>query len=161
MTDFSARFRFSDWRKARVPPIAAGNYAIWQGTRLLYCGMSGRQFDPKKAGGRLKYGLYTRLESHASGRLSGDQFCVYVASRLVVPTLTPAHLGRFDSGELTLDMLTKDYIHAHLEFQFVCVPTAEEAHALEARCLSGEVFGIKPDFNSGSTARRPARVRPR
>lgn len=129
MTDFSARFRSSDWRKAQVPPIAAGNYAIWQGTRLLYCGMSGRQFDP--------------------------------TSRLVVPTLTPAHLSRFDSGELTLDMLTKDYIHAHLEFQFACVPTAEEAHALEARCLSGEVFGIKPDFNSGSTARRPARVRPR
>jgi hypothetical protein len=145
--DFSARFRFSEWRSTQVPLIAAGTYAIWDNTRLLYCGMAGRQFDPEKAGGRLRYGLYTRLASHASGRLSGDQFCVYVASRLIVPSLTPALLCKFESGELTLDKLTKDYIHTHLEYQFVCVPTSREAHALEGRCQRGEVFGTKPYFN--------------
>jgi hypothetical protein len=89
MADFSPRFRFSDWRNSPVPLISAGNYVIWQGTELLYSGMAGRQFDPEKAGGRLKYGLYTRLASHASGRLSGDQFCVYVANRLIMPTTLP------------------------------------------------------------------------
>ena len=34
-------------------------------------------------------GLYSRLNSHALGWRSGDQFCVYVADRLVLPTLTP------------------------------------------------------------------------
>lgn len=147
MADFSPRFRFSDWRNSPVPLISAGNYVIWQGTELLYSGMAGRQFDPEKAGGRLKYGLYTRLASHASGRLSGDQFCVYVANRLIMPTLTPEQLGKFGCGELTLDKLTKDYIHTHLEYQFVCVPTSKEAHALEERCRRGEVFGIKPYLN--------------
>jgi hypothetical protein len=33
-------------------------------------------------------GIYTRLQSHASGRRSGDQFSVYVADRLVLPTLS-------------------------------------------------------------------------
>jgi len=32
--------------------------------------------------------LYTRLRSHASGRRSGDQFCIYVADRFVLPTLS-------------------------------------------------------------------------
>lgn len=98
-------------------------------------------------GGVTSVGQDTRLASHASGRLSGDQFCVYVANRLILPALTPALLCKFKSGELTLDELTKDYIHTHLEYQFVCVPTSREAHALEDRCQRGEVFGTKPDFN--------------
>jgi hypothetical protein len=32
--------------------------------------------------------LWTRLNSHASGRRSGDQFCVYVCDRFVVPALS-------------------------------------------------------------------------
>ncbi len=57
-----------------------------------------------------RFGLWTRIASHASGRLSGDQFCVYVANRYVVPKLTPIELSQFASGELNLDALTKRYI---------------------------------------------------
>jgi hypothetical protein len=101
MPQFSQRFRFSDWPNPEVPLAAPGNYAIWQGPKLIYCGMSGRQFNPEVAASRRKYGLYTRLASHASGRLSGDQFCVYVANRLVIPELEPASLARFSTGELS------------------------------------------------------------
>lgn len=147
MPDFSPRFRFSEWPNPAVPLITAGIYAVWEGTRLLYCGMSGRQFDPDKAGRKLKYGLHTRLASHASGRLSGDQFCVYVANRLVLPALSAVLLPKFESGELTLDMLARDYIRNRLEYQFACVPNSREALALEDRCRRGEVFGAKPYFN--------------
>ena len=63
--------------------VSAGVYVVWQGDLLIYAGMSGRQIE--KNLGKKKYGLITRLDSHAKGRLSGDQFNVYVANRLVVP----------------------------------------------------------------------------
>lgn len=78
---FSRLCRFADWLNPDVPRAAAGVYAIWRGDELIYCGMSGRSIA---AGAELpdgKYGLVTQLKSRASGRLSGDQFCVYVAIR--------------------------------------------------------------------------------
>jgi len=61
----------------------------------LYCGMSGRSIENARKAGKKKYGLITRLNSHASGRLSGDQFCVYVANRLVIPSITSDMLPQF------------------------------------------------------------------
>lgn len=55
-----------DWPNPAVPKVAAGVYTIWQGSELIYAG------------------LYSRLSSHWAGRRSGDQFCVYVADRLVL-----------------------------------------------------------------------------
>jgi hypothetical protein len=65
-----------------------------------------------------RFGLWKRIASHASGRLSGDQFCVYVANRYVVPELKPAELPLFASGELNLDALTKRYITEHFSYSF-------------------------------------------
>ena len=73
-------------------PVAVGVYAVWDGDALIYCGMLGRGFE-KALGGKARLRLTTRLASHASGRLSGDQFRVYVANRLVIPGLTPEQLG--------------------------------------------------------------------
>ena len=109
--------------------------------------MSGRGFDPQRAEGKARYGLATRLHSHALGRLSGDQFCVYVANRLVIPMLLAKDLARFESGALTLDSLTKAYIREHLSFQFAITETGPEAYALEAECRAGKVFGMKPLLN--------------
>jgi hypothetical protein len=41
----------------------------------------GREGAPK--------GLWTRLNSHASGRRAGDQFNVYICDRFIVPVLMP------------------------------------------------------------------------
>lgn len=92
---FSPRFKFSDWPNAAVPLNAAGVYAIWHASELLYIGMSGREIEKNRQ--KKRYGLYNRLNAHASGRLSGDQFCVYVANRLVIPTITPDILPKFAS----------------------------------------------------------------
>jgi hypothetical protein len=84
MPTFSSRHRFSDWPNADVPAVGAGVYAVWEGERLIYCGMSGRGLE-KALGTKPKLGLATRLASHTSGRLSGDQFIA---------------LGRVASGQL-------------------------------------------------------------
>jgi hypothetical protein len=45
MNNFSPRYRFSDWPNPTVPFLAIGVYVIWEGSTLIYCGMSGRQFE--------------------------------------------------------------------------------------------------------------------
>ena len=79
---FSKRYPFADWPNREIPLVAAGVYAIWHNDTLIYCGMSGRKISKAQTAGKTRYGLTTRLASHASGRLSGDQFCVYVANRI-------------------------------------------------------------------------------
>jgi hypothetical protein len=142
---FSTRHRFSEWPNPDIPAVAAGVYAIWEKETLVYCGMSGRELE--KSSARDRYGLVTRLHSHASGRLSGDQFCVYVANRLVIPTLRPDQLAEFATGALNLDRLTKAFIHERLEYQYALVGASSEAYALEKQCREGAVFGAKPLLN--------------
>ena len=144
---FSPRHRFSDWPNSEVPTAAAGVYAIWRNDELIYCGMSGRSIVANAPLPSKPYGLKTRLHSHASGRLSGDQFCVYVANRLVLPALSAEELAHFASGRHTLDAYTRRMIHADFEYQFRIVASGAEAMALENRCRSGLVFGVKPLLN--------------
>jgi len=144
---FSQRFKFSEWPNSELPLISAGVYAIWNNEDLFYCGMSGRGIEKALIQHKKKYGLITRLNSHASGRLSGDQFCVYVANRLVIPELSVKDLPKFKTGELKLDSLTKQYIHKHLEYQFVIVKTSAEAYAIEDEARRGNIFNAKPLLN--------------
>lgn len=144
---FSHQFRFSDWPNSSVPAVAAGVYAIWKADTLIYCGMSGREIGTKATPQRKRYGLITRLASHASGRLSGDQFCVYVANRFVIPSLSPAELPLFMSGELTLDSKTRAFIHEHCEYAYALVRTSAEAYSLEREARGGETFGQMPYLN--------------
>ena len=146
--DFSHRCRFSDWPNADIPLITAGLYVIWEGQQLVYCGMSGREIEKyKHSNSKKKYGLINRLNSHASGRLSGDQFCVYVANRVVIPSLDPKALKQFRDGTMNLDKLTKKYVHEYLEYQYALVNSSSEAFAIEKLCRDGTVFGVKPYLN--------------
>jgi hypothetical protein len=72
-------FRLADWPNDLVPRRTAGVYAVWRAGEFLYAGMSGRgarREDFVVDSGQLASakGLWTRLNSHASGRRSGDQF---------------------------------------------------------------------------------------
>ncbi len=142
---FTEKFKFSDWPNKQIPLVAAGIYAIWNGNDLIYCGMSGREIEKNLH--KKKYGLVTRLHSHSTGRLSGDQFCVYVANRLVIPSLKPIDLPLFANGQLKLDGLTKLYIHDHLDYQYVIVDSSAKAYAVEVKARNGELFGQKPTLN--------------
>ena len=142
---FSERYCFRDWPNPAVPAVAAGVYVVLQGDQLINAGMSGRQIE--KNLGKKKYGLVTRLDSHAKGRLSGDQFNVYVANRLVIPGLEQSQLPRFADGSLTLDLLTRQYIHQHFQYQYLIVDHSKEAFILEKKSQGGEIFGKKPWLN--------------
>jgi hypothetical protein len=66
--------RFADYATLTgvIPGSGAGVYTVWDDAGgLVYAGIAGRNPAGK--------GLVSRLRSHASGRRSGDQFCVYVA----------------------------------------------------------------------------------
>lgn len=147
MSHFSQRHRFGEWPNTEIPDVAAGVYVIWHGEQLIYCGMSGREIERAQREGRKRYGLVTRLESHAQGRLSGDQFCVYVANRLVIPKLRPEQLPDFATGALNLDALVKLYIRTHFDYQYSCVATSKEAYELELRGRTGQLFASKPLLN--------------
>ena len=121
------RHRFSDWPIAEVPFGPAGAYAIWADDLLLYIGMSWKDHreDPKAKG------VHSRLDSHASGRRSGDQFNVYICDHYVVPELTAEQLQRLRNGERILDRLTRDYIRTHLEFTVWIAPGGQTARDVE------------------------------
>ena len=143
--------RFADWPNPAVPKASAGVYTIWDGGQLIYVGMAGRGMgttpeelpdEPKKA-----KGLWTRLNSHASGRRSGDQFCGYVCDRFVVPALTPRELHQLAQGELQLDESTRAYIRGRLQYRFVPLLDAASAFRLERDIQAGALVVGKPYLN--------------
>ncbi|WP_210755059.1 hypothetical protein [Gordonia paraffinivorans] len=143
-------WRFADWPNPAVPKVAAGVYTIWQGRSFIYVGMSGRamSLDMETPGEPTKpKGLWTRLNSHAAGRRSGDQFCVYVCDRFVVPCLTADQQARIGDGTLSLDVLTKKFIHDHLSYRFVTVINGHEALSLERDVQRGALVIGKPFLN--------------
>ena len=149
-TDFVGPFRFADWPVSAVPAVAAGVYTIWEGGLLIYVGMSGRGHSQSslrkaKTAGR-RVGLWTRLNSHASGRRSGDQFCVYVADRLVLPHLTDLQVEEIAAGRLKFDGLIRERIRERMEFSFTITHDGQSAAALEAELRRGSL-GAPPTLN--------------
>jgi hypothetical protein len=65
--------RFAEWPPIDLAPGPSGVYTIWMDGVLLYVGMAyahRSESNPKASG------VFGRLQSHASGRRSGDQFCI-------------------------------------------------------------------------------------
>src|SRR5262245_299959 len=105
-------FQFADWPNTAVPKFGAGVYTIWDKSgAFLYVGMSGRGITAETTApaNQRSLGLYTRLHSHASGRRSGDQFCVYVADRLVLPTLSADDIRNISTGRHSMDAFVRRY----------------------------------------------------
>ncbi len=144
-------YSFSTWPNALVPNSAAGVYSIWNKSgELIYVGMSGRGMSNEllsesQEQGR-KRGLFTRLNSHASGARSGDQFCVYVADRLVLSTLTQEQIKAISERRIAFDHLVRDYIHKNLSYRFVLTHDGDEATHLERETRSG-ALGSLPFLN--------------
>jgi hypothetical protein len=153
--------RFQDWPNEQVPKRAAGVYTVWEGERLLYVGMSGRAMTAEdlevSRGGRVvAKGLWTRLNAHASGRRSGDQFCVYVGDRFVVPELTSSQQQQLAAGSLSLDSLVRAFVRERLTYRFVITADGAEAAGLEGAVRRGALAAGVPYLNpltrGGSTA---------
>jgi hypothetical protein len=143
--------RFADWPNESVPKVAAGVYTIWDAGRLIYVGMAGRGMQAKELDSpdepTKAKGLWTRLNSHASGRRSGDQFCVYVCDRFVIPSLSAEQLAQLAKGELALDALTRKLIRDRYEYRSVKAPDGAAALALERDIQRGALVAGKPFLN--------------
>ena len=130
---------FASWPNPSVPAFGAGVYTIWHNDgRFIYVGMSGRGITAETIRRNTPQGLYTRLQSHASGRRSGDQFCVYVADRLVLPTLSQQDIAAIASGRHQMDAFVRRYIHENLSYRFVMLPDGAAAYEVEAAIKNGE-----------------------
>src|SRR6476660_6957820 len=143
-------YSFSSWPNPSVPAFAAGVYTIWHNDgRFIYVGMSGRGIPAETTRRNTPQGLYTRLKSHASGRRSGDQFCVYVADRLVLPTLGQEDITAIASGRHQMDAFVRRYIHENLCYRYAMLPDGAAAYAVEAAVKSGDWEHGRPFLNPG------------
>jgi len=146
------RHQFADWPNPDVPEVAAGVYTIWDGTSLIYCGMAGRSLTVEsllahREDATKVTGLRVRLGSHASGRRSGDQFCIYVADRLMMPQLTSLQIAAIARRELSFDNLVRDYIRQRLSYRFAETKAGTEARDLERAVQEGALDAGKPLLN--------------
>jgi len=143
-----ASYSFASWPNPSVPAFSAGVYTIWHNDgRFIYVGMSGRGITTETTRRNTPQGIYTRLQSHASGRRSGDQFCVYVADRLVLPTLAQEDITAIALGRHQMDAFVRRYIHENLLYRFVLLPDGSAAYAVEAAIKSGEWAHGRPLLN--------------
>src|SRR6187549_978419 len=126
--------RFADYATLTdvIPGSGAGVYTIWDDEGgLVYTGIAGRN-----PAGR---GLASRLRSHASGRRSGDQFCVYVADHYVLPELTREQVEAIRDSRLSMDALVREKIHTSFGFRFVAVGDYPTAIQVENLVKSGRL----------------------
>jgi len=92
-------------------------------------------------------GLWTRLNSHASGRRSGDQFNLYICDRFIVPALTAVQQREIGQGRLLLDQLTRGFIREHLGYRFAVYGDGAEALAAERAVRAGGLAAGRPYLN--------------
>lgn len=142
---------FKDWPNPELK-AEPGVYTIWDGTSLIYAGFSGRS--------NTKSGLLGRLDSHRGGRRSGDQFCVYLFDRIILPQLTPEEIRQIAAAELWVDDRIKEYVAENLHYRFVPCESQAAAQELENRVLDGEMSGLIPLLNSTRRRRRGAKPDP-
>jgi len=143
-------YLFADWPNIAVSTFGAGVYTIWHSDgRFIYVGMSGRGITTETIRRNTPQGIYTRLQSHASGRRSGDQFCVYVADRLGLPALSEDDITAIASGRHQMDAFVGRYIHENLCYRFVMLPDGAAAYAVETAIKNGEWEYGRPFLNPG------------
>ncbi len=150
--EFGTLHAFRDWPNIDVPAISAGVYTVWDGTTLVYAGMAGRGLSAddlerhRAQPGRIT-GLRSRLASHASGRRSGDQFCVYVADRLVLPNLRTEEIENIAAARLSFDSLVRGYVHQRLSYRYLTTIDSVTAVGVENRVRRGELAAGAPLLN--------------
>jgi len=76
------------------------------------------------------------------GRRSGDQFCVYVGDRYVLPALKAEEREAIAAGTLSMDQKIRDYVRAHFSFRYVEVDDYATAKALENAVKAGNLGDV-------------------
>jgi hypothetical protein len=143
---------FRDVLHESLPLACIGVYTIWQCAEFVYVGIAGRKLDTTADHKKMR-GLRDRLDSHRNGRRSGDQFAVYVCDRFVLPTLDSTQIAKIAAGDLSLDALTRVYIHNNLSYRFVSTSSYKEAMEIETAFARGQTCAGLPKLNPCRTTR--------
>jgi hypothetical protein len=116
---------FAGFSPADLPSRGAGIYTIRdRDGSLVYVGVAGRNPDGA--------GLARRLRSHASGRRSGDQFCIYVADHYVLPELSARQVRAVASMQLSMDSLVREKVRGSCSFRVASASDYSAALAVES-----------------------------
>ena len=122
-------FWFADWRVAACRGPAHSSIRSGTGpASSSTSGLAGRGETSAVRG----FGPFGRLASHASGRRSGDQFCVYVCDRLVLPAVQD-RIDDITAGTLSVNRATRNYVRAELGFRMAKASAAGTSSASTAR----------------------------
>lgn len=145
--DSSSRpISFSEDPRKFIPDKGSIIYSVWhKDETFIYIGISGLQKSLSKRS------PLSRVISHASGRRSGDQFCIYIHDFYVIPKLVEK--GEYNPGVGILDKLTKDFIRTNLSYRFVGFDTDDSdliVRRLETKIKSG-ALGFSPTLNTTSS----------
>jgi hypothetical protein len=92
-------------------------------------------------------GLRGRLASHCGARRSGDQFCVYVCDRFVLPSLGLDDLAAVGDNRVLLDDLTRQHIRQRYGFRVWETGDGDTANAVEEEVQRGGPSIGKPFLN--------------
>ena len=140
--DAAKPISFAEDPRRYIPVTGSIIYSVWNlEAEFVYIGIAGLQKDSSRRN------PVSRMVSHASGRRSGDQFCIYVHDHYVVPELIKC--GDYIPKNGYLDILTRDYIRKHLSYRFLDYQTDDSdtlVRSLEKQIKSG-VLGFKPLLN--------------
>jgi len=141
-------YRFSDSLPDlpdKVQQADVGIYTVWKCAEFLYVGACGLSENSRPA---------KRLKDHASGGRGGDQFCLYVFDRYVLPEVTEDDKQRVRSGEWPPKEWTKElnartgrYIRKNLRYRFEPVESAGAAGEVERVIQRGEWDAGPPLLN--------------
>ena len=139
---------FSDDCKSHIPSFGSIIYTIWDLEEMfIYVGIGGTGQSPETS--LEKRNPRSRINQHAQGRRSGDQFCVYVHDFFVLPKLVAS--GEYEPERGLLDRLTKEFIHENLRYRFKVFQTTDSiqiVRSLETQLKNGS-FGFPPPLLNG------------
>jgi hypothetical protein len=135
-------FSFKDNPRHIIPNKGSIIYSVWDGDeQFIYIGISGLQKSLNRRN------PISRMQSHASGRRSGDQFCIYIHDIFVIPGLIKT--GEYESERGWLDKVTQKYIHDNLRYRFVSFLSDDSdgiVRKLENKIKKGDM-GFTPKIN--------------
>ena len=139
----SGLISFSEDPRKHIPKKGSVIYTVWdREDNFIYVGISGLQKSVEKRNPQ------SRMISHASGRRSGDQFCVYIHDYFVIPELVKN--SSFEPSRGILDKLTKNYIQSNLNYRFLAFESNDSEVVVRKleKLIQAGACGIKPFLNS-------------
>ena len=74
---------------------------------------------------------------------AADQFCIYVADRLVLPSLTAEQIADIGYGRLQLDALVRGYIRDRLAYRFISAEDGKQAYEVENAIKRGRLANVR------------------